>query len=620
MEKFLKNFFWTSLFIIAIFSFFACKVESSDSSISLTVFAPTDSSEHGYMSGDLSSCLIEIFGYSGSHFSSFGAVGDSFSFGNLRGDTYVVQAYGYDKFGTAIANSEPLTFSIDDDESVSKDVQLEWRESGKPENQSCYVRFDTDGGTAIQEQKVKSGSTVTEPTAPTKSGYSLEGWYWDSSRNVRFDFSEPISWGITLHAKWIEGEDNPNSDDENSDDKKSDDDNNSDDSKSDDDSTNNGENSDDSKSDDDQNKTPEEPEESKTKGSLEISVSLPTYSEIEIKDETSENSVKITVLTDCDSYYWEFDGAADSQTGNSFTKDVSEFSAGTYEVYLEAAKDGNLYSYFITVEVSDSSNYGAQNFGATTTIPASGGTVNGEKFESIDELVAKIADHNFNETATLVLGSNVSESDLSRIGNALQNKNSGTISLDLSGCTNISKIGSEFSNKQALSSIILPSNLEEIGENAFANCQVLTSVIFPNDSKLKTISAQAFVQVTNLTTISLPASLETIDANAFNNCGSLTLVEFLETSNLKSIGVEAFKGTQLTEITFPASLTKISQNAFLNVSTITSATFKDTSKTWTLTQVGNAVKIDYDVSDSGANATNLTNSAIYPNTEWTRND
>ena len=42
----------------------------------------------------------------------------------------------------------------------------------------------------------------------TKEGYLLEGWYFDSSLNERFDLSSRITGNVTLHARWLENEGN----------------------------------------------------------------------------------------------------------------------------------------------------------------------------------------------------------------------------------------------------------------------------------------------------------------------------------------------------------------------------------------------------------------------------
>ena len=69
------------------------------------------------------------------------------------------------------------------------------------------VKFDSNGGSNIAAQQVPIHSDgagiVSEPTAPTKSGYSLVGWYYDKELTARVDFTFClIKKSITLYAKW----------------------------------------------------------------------------------------------------------------------------------------------------------------------------------------------------------------------------------------------------------------------------------------------------------------------------------------------------------------------------------------------------------------------------------
>ncbi|MBQ6780679.1 MAG: InlB B-repeat-containing protein [Treponema sp.] len=70
------------------------------------------------------------------------------------------------------------------------------------------VTFNTDGGTAVDAQKVNSGAKATKPaTDPTKTAtametYTFAGWYSDSGKTTVFDFDTPITKDITLYAKW----------------------------------------------------------------------------------------------------------------------------------------------------------------------------------------------------------------------------------------------------------------------------------------------------------------------------------------------------------------------------------------------------------------------------------
>lgn len=63
------------------------------------------------------------------------------------------------------------------------------------------VTFNADGGTLTSEAsvEVKKGKKVSEPTAPTREGYTFAGWY---NGETKYDFSSEVSSDITLVAKW----------------------------------------------------------------------------------------------------------------------------------------------------------------------------------------------------------------------------------------------------------------------------------------------------------------------------------------------------------------------------------------------------------------------------------
>lgn len=64
------------------------------------------------------------------------------------------------------------------------------------------VSFDTDGGTAIPDQTVRSGATAEEPADPTKTGYDFKGWYKEDTFTTAFDFSTAITADTTVYAKF----------------------------------------------------------------------------------------------------------------------------------------------------------------------------------------------------------------------------------------------------------------------------------------------------------------------------------------------------------------------------------------------------------------------------------
>ncbi len=66
------------------------------------------------------------------------------------------------------------------------------------------VTFDSNGGSAVAPAEgIKEGDPVSEPTAPTKDGYSFEGWYTDTGLTSSWDFSsDTVTEATTLYAKW----------------------------------------------------------------------------------------------------------------------------------------------------------------------------------------------------------------------------------------------------------------------------------------------------------------------------------------------------------------------------------------------------------------------------------
>ena len=67
------------------------------------------------------------------------------------------------------------------------------------------ITFNSNDGTSVASQNVNAGEKLTEPTpAPTKEGFTFDGWYEDSTFSKKFDFNTPITDNMTLYAKWTE--------------------------------------------------------------------------------------------------------------------------------------------------------------------------------------------------------------------------------------------------------------------------------------------------------------------------------------------------------------------------------------------------------------------------------
>ncbi len=102
------------------------------------------------------------------------------------------------------------------------------------------------------------------------------------------------------------------------------------------------------------------------------------------------------------------------------------------------------------------------------------------------------------------------------------------------------------------------TNVGVIGENAFSNCQSMTSIIL-SDS-LTVIDDYAFAYTVSVTEVILPENLEIIGNSAFTGLYNLTLIDFPDT--LTFIGESAFYGCSLTELVLPNSLVTIGEEAF----------------------------------------------------------
>lgn len=70
------------------------------------------------------------------------------------------------------------------------------------------ITFEPNNGEQTSTQKVnwsKDGATLTAPTpAPTKEGYTLDGWYYDNSgTTMKWNFdTDKVKYTMMLTAQW----------------------------------------------------------------------------------------------------------------------------------------------------------------------------------------------------------------------------------------------------------------------------------------------------------------------------------------------------------------------------------------------------------------------------------
>lgn len=71
-------------------------------------------------------------------------------------------------------------------------------------NSGTYVvKFDVNGGTTINKQKLKKGQKIVKPSDPKKEGYEFDGWYFEGEK---FDFDLEVTENVDLYAVWIKKE------------------------------------------------------------------------------------------------------------------------------------------------------------------------------------------------------------------------------------------------------------------------------------------------------------------------------------------------------------------------------------------------------------------------------
>lgn len=128
---------------------------------------------------------------------------------------------------------------------------------------------------------------------------------------------------------------------------------------------------------------------------------------------------------------------------------------------------------------------------------------------------------------------------------------------------------SAMDGKSSLLYLVLPDNLEAIGDNAFVYCSNLSgSLIIPEG--VTRIGSQAFFSCSGMKgTLSLPTTLEYLGYNCFNLCGFIS--ELILPDKLKYIGNECFSGCYgvYGNLVLPDGLTYIGEKAFNGCSNLT---------------------------------------------------
>ncbi len=127
----------------------------------------------------------------------------------------------------------------------------------------------------------------------------------------------------------------------------------------------------------------------------------------------------------------------------------------------------------------------------------------------------------------------------------------------------VTKIGNNaFNGIEGINTVIIPTTITSIGMQAFGDTDI-EKVSFESGSKLTTIGAYAFYNCKFIESMLIPSSVRTIEEDAFYGCKSLSEVKFFSNSKLTSIGAYAFYNTtSLQEFAIKGAVSEIGAHAF----------------------------------------------------------
>ncbi len=131
----------------------------------------------------------------------------------------------------------------------------------------------------------------------------------------------------------------------------------------------------------------------------------------------------------------------------------------------------------------------------------------------------------------------------------------------------ISLESSAFASCKSLISIVIPESIIEIKDGAFSSCVSLTSIQIPNS--VTRLGGGAFKYCTSLTNVKLSDSIAKLEYNTFGGCNALTSI--IIPSSVTAIDNTAFSNcSSLKSIEIPRSVTSIGDSAFEGCSSLTS--------------------------------------------------
>ena len=133
--------------------------------------------------------------------------------------------------------------------------------------------------------------------------------------------------------------------------------------------------------------------------------------------------------------------------------------------------------------------------------------------------------------------------------------------------SSLTGVGQNAFKGSGITSLSLPSGITELGEGVFCECSELVEMSIP--AAVTVIPERLFEHCTALSSISLPENISRIGELAFYECESLSSISLPD--SVTEIGVDAFNGcSELSGITLPSGLTVLDECVFARCESLTS--------------------------------------------------